>query len=115
MIFLENYEDEALTASIKAICAAAGIYFAPCPDDETLKVLSNEVGSKGSGVFTFPKVYGRGIDFKFKADAKVLILMNGDHKLTTADVHQMAGRGTRSQGIPSATIIMIGSKLKVSV
>jgi hypothetical protein len=41
--------------------------------------------------------------------------MNGDHKLTTADVHQMAGRGTRSQGIPTATIIMIGAKIKVSV
>ena len=41
--------------------------------------------------------------------------MNGDHKLTTADVHQMAGRGTRSQGIPEATIVMIAAKLKVSV
>jgi hypothetical protein len=49
------------------------------------------VGAKSNGVFIFPKVYGRGIDFKFQTDAKVLILMNGDLKLTTADVHQMAG------------------------
>ena len=115
LIFLEKYDDDALVTPIRNLCSVAGIYFEACSDDDTLRVLSNEVGAKSNGVFIFPKVYGRGIDFKFQTDAKVLILMNGDLKLTTADVHQMAGRGTRSQGIPSATIIMIGAKLKVGV
>ena len=42
-----------------------------------------------------------------QTEAKVLILMNGDHKLTTADLNQLAGRGTRSQTIPTATLIAI--------
>jgi hypothetical protein len=37
-------------------------------------------------VFTFDKEFGRGIDFKLQQDAKVLVLMNGEQKLTTADI-----------------------------
>ena len=51
---------------------------------------------QSSGVFTFDKGFGRGIDFKLQQDAKVLVLMNGEQKLTTADIGQMAGRGTRA-------------------
>lgn len=32
--------------------------------------------------------------------------MNGEKKLTTADIGQMAGRGTRAQTIPCATLIV---------
>ena len=35
--------------------------------------------------------------------------MNGEHKLTTADINQLAGRGNRSQAIPQALLIMINS------
>jgi len=41
---------------------------------------------RSSGVFTFDKEFGRGIDFKLQQDAKVLVLMNGEQKLTTADI-----------------------------
>ena len=61
---------------------------------------------RSSGVFTFDKGFGRGIDFKLQQDAKVLVLMNGEQKLTTADIGQMAGRGTRPQTIPCATLIV---------
>ena len=61
---------------------------------------------RSSGVFTFDKGFGRGIDFKLQQDAKVLVLMNGEKKLTTADIGQMAGRGTRAQTIPCATLIV---------
>ena len=61
---------------------------------------------RSSGVFTFDKGFGRGIDFKLQQDAKVLVLMNGEQKLTTADIGQMAGRGTRAQTIPCATLIV---------
>ena len=61
---------------------------------------------KSSGVFNFYKGLGRGIDFKLKQDAQVLVLMNGEQKLTTADIGQMAGRGTRAQTIPCATLIV---------
>ena len=33
--------------------------------------------------------------------------MNGEHKLTTADINQLAGRGNRSQSIPEALLIAI--------
>jgi len=41
---------------------------------------------RSSGVFTFDKGFERGIDFKLQQDAKVLVLMNGEKKLTTADI-----------------------------
>ena len=66
---------------------------------------------RSSGVFTFDKGFGRGIDFKLQQDAKVLVLMNGEKKLTTADIGQMAGRGTRAQTIPCATLIVTKIRL----
>ena len=69
---------------------------------------------RSSGVFTFDKGFGRGIDFKLQQDAKVLVLMNGEKKLTTADIGQMAGRGTRAQTIPCATLIVTKIRLGVT-
>ena len=70
-------------------------------------MFANEASGATKGAYLFPKKYGRGIDFKMQTEAKVLILMNGHHKLTTADLNQLAGRGTRSQTVPSATLIAI--------
>ena len=49
---------------------------------------------------------GRGIDFKFLYEAKVLIIFNGKLMFRHSDIAQIAGRGTRSQGLPSALVIM---------
>lgn len=43
---------------------------------------------------------------KFQKDADVVVMMNGECKLNTADIEQAAGRGNRSQGQPKATVIM---------
>jgi len=96
LIFLENDEDEKLISKIKAACVQARLSLSPCFNDEQLKTFEKAASAKSSGVYLFPKRYGRGIDFKLQVDAKVLVLMNGAHKLTTADINQLAGRGNRS-------------------
>ena len=50
--------------------------------------------------------HGRGIDFKLKKSAKVLIIINGLQKLTMQEAIQIAGRGDRAQGAPNAEIIL---------
>ena len=49
---------------------------------------------------------GRGIDFKFLCEAKVLIIFNGKLMFRHSDIAQIAGRGNQSQGLPSALVIM---------
>ena len=107
LIFLEKVEDEQLITEIKAACAEVRLAVGTCFNEEQLATFGKDAGAKSKGVYLFPKKFGRGIDFKLKIDAKVLILMNGEHKLTTADCNQLAGRGNRSQAIPSALLIMI--------
>ena len=53
LIFLEKYNDDFLVAPIRNLCSAAGIYFEACPDDDTLRVLSNEVGAKSNVFFLY--------------------------------------------------------------
>ena len=96
-----------MITQIKAACADVRLPVATCFNEDQLATFSKDAGAKSKGVYLFPKKFGRGIDFKLQIDAKVLILMNGDHKLTTADCNQLAGRGNRSQAIPSALLIMI--------
>ena len=98
-----------MITEIKAACTEVRLAVATCFNEEQLATFGKDAGAKSKGVYLFPKKFGRGIDFKLKADAKVLILMNGEHKLTTADCNQLAGRGNRSQAIPSALLIMIKS------
>ena len=50
--------------------------------------------------------HGRGIDFKLKVSAKVLILVNGKQRLTMQEAIQIAGRGDRAQGAPTAEVIL---------
>ena len=113
LIFLEKVEDEWLITEIKAACTEVRLAVATCFNEEQLATFGKDAGAKSKGVYLFPKKFGRGIDFKLKIDAKVLILMNGEHKLTTADCNQLAGRGNRSQAIPSALLIMIKSTYDV--
>jgi hypothetical protein len=96
LIFLENEKDDKLIAKIKAACDQARLSLSLCFDAMDLKTFEKAASAKSSGVYLFPKKYGRGIDFKLQVDAKVLVLMNGAHKLTTADINQLAGRGNRS-------------------
>ena len=67
---------------------------------------TNEVAKKSNGVFIVDKAFGRGIDFKFKKEASVLILLNDDIQICWEDAVQMAGRGNRSQGNPSALLML---------
>ena len=50
--------------------------------------------------------HGRGIDFKLKVSAKVLIIVNGKQRLTMQEAIQIAGRGDRAQGAPTAEVIL---------
>ena len=85
LIFLEKVEDEWLITEIKAACTEVRLAVATCFNEEQLATFGKDAGAKSKGVYLFPKTYGRGIDFKLQIDAKVLILMNGEYKLTTAD------------------------------
>ena len=67
---------------------------------------TNEVAKISNGVFIVDKAFGRGIDFKFKKEASVLILLNDDIQICWEDAVQMAGRGNRSQGNPSALLML---------
>ena len=60
-----------------------------------------------NGVFIVDKAFGRGIDFKFKKEASVLIILNEDIKISWEDAIQMAGRGNRSQGNPTAFLLLV--------
>lgn len=113
LIFLENVNDEKLISGIRAACTEVRLNLGTCFNEEQLATFGKDAGGKSKGVYLFPKKFGRGIDFKLQIDAKVLILMNGEHKLTTADINQLAGRGNRSQAIPSALLIMINSTYEV--
>ena len=59
-----------------------------------------------NGVFIVDKDFGRGIDFKFMKEASVLILLNDDVSISWEDAVQMAGRGNRSQGNPTALLML---------
>ena len=65
-----------------------------------------------NGVFIVDKDFGRGIDFKFMKEASVLILLNDDVSISWEDAVQMAGRGNRSQGNPTALLMLTKSSLK---
>ena len=65
-----------------------------------------------NGVFIVDKDFGRGIDFKFMKEASVLILLNDDVSISWEDAVQMAGRGNRSQGNPTALLMLTKPSLK---
>lgn len=61
------------------------------------------------GVLVLDQSYARGYDIKLSKDAFVHILAN-DKSLKPAEAEQMAGRGTRMQGVPQAFLYLIESK-----
>jgi hypothetical protein len=50
--------------------------------------------------------YGRSLDPKFQKDSEVFILLEPGTKLSYSDIHQMFGRGCRSQGHGKGTIFI---------
>ena len=60
-----------------------------------------------NGVFIVDKDFGRGINFKLMKEASVLILLNDDVSISWKDAVQMADRGNRSQGNPTALLMLI--------
>ena len=94
---------------VKFVEAAARLHkveYLKIEDDEALKFESRAATEKETGVFILACKYGRGVDFKLRSDAFVIILMNGELKLRNSNILQMAGRGNRSQGVPTAHVIL---------
>ena len=75
-------------------------------DEERLKIEIKSASKRSTGLFSMLAKDGRGIDFKFLCEAKVLIIFNGKLMFRHSDIAQIAGRGNRSQGLPSALVIM---------
>ena len=105
IIFLEDMTDEKSFTAVKTACRSIGLIKVE-EDAREMQVAGTGAASSNSGAYILSTRYGRGYDFKLQKDAHVFVLMNGDQLLTLADVKQMAGRGNRSQGTLSATIIM---------
>ena len=78
-----------------------------CLSDDQLKTISAEAKKRDNDVYVLLKEYGRGVDFKMQKEAKVLVLVNGKFELALSDVQQMAGRGSRAQSTPSASVLVI--------
>jgi len=86
LIFVEDEKDEKTLKAIQTASQAAKLRVSLCMTEDNLKVISADATQRTDGVYVFPQKFGRGIDFKLMKDAKVLILMKAESKLTTADV-----------------------------
>jgi len=105
LIFLEK-KDSGLVTQITKAAQSNKLPVKLFNDEEELLNNTNEIAKMSNGVFIVDKAFGRGIDFKFKKEASVLILLNDDIQISWEDAVQMAGRGNRSQGNPSALLML---------
>ena len=94
-------------AAIHEACKLVKVEMKLCLSDDQLKTISAEAKKRDNGVYVLLKEYGRGVDFKMQKEAKVLVLVNGKFELALSDVQQMAGRGSRAQSTPSASVLVI--------
>ena len=113
LIFLEK-KDESLVTQIKKIAEIQKLSVTQFNDEEELLNNTNHVAKVANGVFIVDKAFGRGIDFKFKKEASVLILLNDDITISWEDAVQMAGRGNRSQGNPTALLLLAKATKKTA-
>ena len=75
-------------------------------NEAKLNSINIDGGNTTSGIFFMHPDFARGIDLKLAKNADVTIFCNNtDCKLNTTIACQMAGRGTRDQSNPVATII----------
>ena len=87
LIFMEDEEDKTLLQAIREACKSAKLTAKECLVESEIRVLSADATQRKDGVYVFPQKFGRGLDFKLMKDARVLILMKADSKLTEADIH----------------------------
>ena len=105
LVFMEKNEQKQVPI-IEEICEQLRIYVELLLNEDLVKNDIETTATELDKVLFLidAEIGGRGVDFKLLVNAEVLILLNGDLNFTWSDVAQMAGRGNRSQGTPSAHI-----------
>jgi hypothetical protein len=65
---------------LKNACVANAVEFKEILTEEILNIEIEAAAMKTTGLFLLNKQFGRGVDFKLKCTAKVLVFMNGELK-----------------------------------